>query len=77
MKIMDLNEATPRTRESSGPGGILVFSERRKLAGAFTDWAEQNGVSCAPESVITYLLSEGLLDVQKCRRLISNRKKGT
>lgn len=55
------------------PGGILVFGERRKLADAFTVWAEQNGVAQIPESVIAYLLSEGLLNVKKCQHLISER----
>lgn len=48
-----------------------------KLADAFTNWAEQNSVAQTPESVIAYRFSEGLLNVPKCRLLISEREEAT
>lgn len=61
----------PRYLHYSTPGEIFLFSERHKLADSFRRWAEQNGIAQTEESLIAYLFAEDLLDVPKCRLLIS------
>lgn len=63
-----------RSEDCADTCGMLWYSERRKLANAFALWAVKNNVAQTPESVVAYLLAEGLLNVQKCRKMIAERR---
>lgn len=45
--------------------GILLFDKRHKLGKEFEEWAKKNNVLNCPESVITWLYGEGLLNEQR------------
>lgn len=63
-----------RSDDVKDVGGMLLYSERRKLADAFVMWAEQNNVAQTPESVVAYLFSKSLLNVQKCHDMIAEKR---
>lgn len=44
---------------------LLLFDKRHKLGKEFEEWANKNNVLNCPESVITWLYGEGLLNEQQ------------
>lgn len=44
---------------------LLLFDKRHKLGKEFEKWAKENNVLNCPESVITWLYGEGLLNTQQ------------
>lgn len=44
---------------------LLLFDKRHKLGKEFEKWAKENNVLNCPESVITWLYGEGLLNTQR------------
>ncbi|MBE6954478.1 MAG: hypothetical protein E7449_01025 [Ruminococcaceae bacterium] len=53
---------------------MLAFSERRKLSKMFAGWAGENGVDRSPESVIAYLSTLGIINVDKAKEVLLNEE---
>lgn len=55
---------------------LLPFSRRDEieLSKEFEKWADDNGVTNCPESVIAFLLVNSLLDVDACWEYLSNKE---
>lgn len=53
---------------------ILLFSERKKLAAMFEKWADENNAAKSPENVVAYLHLIRVIDVEKAREAIRDRK---
>lgn len=49
---------------------MLYFSQRLKLAQAYEEYIKNNSIKDCPESVITFLSSNDLLDEEKCKEYI-------
>ena len=54
---------------------LYPFHIRIELAKKFEKWADENGVSKCPESVITYLCMKGLLPYKNVKAFLSNSAK--
>lgn len=48
----------------------LLYSDRHMLGKKFEEWAKENKVAIIPESVITWLSMEGLLDESKAKEYL-------
>lgn len=66
------NDATPGEDDRID---FMIFSKRMALAKAFEEWANENDVAKTPASVVTFLYSFGVLDVQAAFRLIEKNDK--
>ena len=53
---------------------MLLFTARLKLAEKYDQWRKENHVLDCPLSVVTFLLSMGLLDEDKCREYLKEIK---
>ena len=53
---------------------LLPFSKRIGLSKAFEKWTDDNGVANCSESVIAFLLINGLLDIDACWEYLSNKE---
>lgn len=51
---------------------MLMFSERRRLAKMFDEWADENNAANRPENVIAYLQTIGVIDVEKAREAMAS-----
>lgn len=54
----------------------LLYSRRKKLATMFEEWAEANRVKNCPESVVTWLTGNGLIDCEKAVWFMEGQKDG-
>lgn len=53
---------------------MLMFSERRRLAKMFDEWADENNAANRPENVIAYLQTLGVIDVEKAREAMASEE---
>lgn len=51
---------------------LLMFSERRRLAKMFDEWADENSVIKKPAAVIAYLQILGVIDAEKAREAMTS-----
>lgn len=53
---------------------MLVFSERRRLAKMFDEWADANNAAKKAENVIAFLQTLGVIDAEKAREAMASEE---
>lgn len=52
------------TRRKTAGHRMIFFSQRMAIERAFDEWADENGISKAPNAVVAFLQIKGCLDVE-------------
>ena len=55
---------------------MILFSGRARIADEFERWAQERGAQSCPLNVVTFLMSEGLLDEEKAVEYLKKLEAG-
>lgn len=74
-KLQSFAPMPPIKPAKSENDNFLFFSDRQKLAELYEDWRRANNVNDCPLSLITFLHTEKMLDVETVRKEIERYTK--